>query len=59
MAKSLVLLKNNGVLPLRKSARIAVIGPLGDDQLAAELSPAFAAAAVAVLMLLLRRRPGH
>jgi beta-glucosidase len=28
--KSLVLLKNNGVLPLRPNARIAVIGPLGD-----------------------------
>src|SRR5690606_35030371 len=28
--KSLVLLKNNGVLPLRADARIAVIGPLGD-----------------------------
>ncbi|GGB27245.1 glucan 1,4-alpha-glucosidase [Sphingomonas metalli] len=28
--KSLVLLKNNGTLPLKSSARIAVIGPLGD-----------------------------
>ncbi|WP_277967732.1 glycoside hydrolase family 3 C-terminal domain-containing protein [Sphingomonas echinoides] len=28
--KSLVLLKNDGVLPLRRGARIAVIGPLGD-----------------------------
>ena len=28
--KSLVLLKNNGVLPLKTNARIAVIGPLGD-----------------------------
>ncbi|MGY2734492.1 glycoside hydrolase family 3 C-terminal domain-containing protein [Sphingomonas sp. UYP23] len=28
--KSLVLLKNDGVLPLRAGARIAVIGPLGD-----------------------------
>jgi len=28
--KSLVLLKNDGVLPLRADARIAVIGPLGD-----------------------------
>jgi beta-glucosidase len=28
--KSLVLLKNDGVLPLRSGARIAVIGPLGD-----------------------------
>ncbi len=28
--KSLVLLKNRGVLPLRRNARIAVIGPLGD-----------------------------
>ena len=28
--KSLVLLKNDGVLPLRDDARIAVIGPLGD-----------------------------
>ena len=28
--KSLVLLKNDGVLPLREDARIAVIGPLGD-----------------------------
>ncbi|WP_010218122.1 glycoside hydrolase family 3 C-terminal domain-containing protein [Sphingomonas sp. PAMC 26621] len=28
--KSLVLLKNDGVLPLRPGARIAVIGPLGD-----------------------------
>ena len=26
-----VLLKNNGVLPLRKDARIAVVGPLADD----------------------------
>ena len=29
-AKSLVLLKNNGVLPLREDVRIAVVGPLGD-----------------------------
>jgi len=28
--KSLVLLKNNGALPLRADVRIAVIGPLGD-----------------------------
>ena len=28
--ESLVLLKNDGVLPLRPAARIAVIGPLGD-----------------------------
>ena len=28
--KSLVLLKNDGILPLRPGARIAVIGPLGD-----------------------------
>ncbi len=28
--KSLVLLKNTGVLPLKSDARIAVIGPLGD-----------------------------
>ncbi len=28
--KSLVLLKNDGVLPLRPSLRIAVVGPLGD-----------------------------
>ena len=28
--KSLVLLKNNGVLPLRGAPKIAVIGPLGD-----------------------------
>nr|WP_243848112.1 glycoside hydrolase family 3 C-terminal domain-containing protein [Sphingomonas oligoaromativorans] len=28
--KSLVLLKNDGVLPLRPATRIAVIGPLGD-----------------------------
>ncbi|UAK23240.1 glycoside hydrolase family 3 C-terminal domain-containing protein [Sphingomonas nostoxanthinifaciens] len=28
--ESLVLLKNDGVLPLRSGARIAVIGPLGD-----------------------------
>ncbi|MGJ4801884.1 glycoside hydrolase family 3 C-terminal domain-containing protein [Luteimonas sp. SDU82] len=28
--KSLVLLKNDGVLPLREDLRIAVIGPLGD-----------------------------
>jgi beta-glucosidase len=28
--ESLVLLKNNGVLPLRAGTRIAVIGPLGD-----------------------------
>lgn len=28
--KSLVLLKNDGVLPLRPGARIAVLGPLGD-----------------------------
>ncbi|HQS95877.1 MAG: glycoside hydrolase family 3 [Novosphingobium sp. 16-62-11] len=28
--KSLVLLKNNGLLPLKPNARIAVIGPLGD-----------------------------
>ena len=28
--KSLVLLKNSGVLPLKSGARIAVIGPLGD-----------------------------
>ena len=27
----LVLLKNDGVLPLRKDARIAVVGPLADD----------------------------
>lgn len=26
-----VLLKNNGILPLRKNARIAVVGPLADD----------------------------
>lgn len=29
--KSLVLLKNNGVLPLRKGARIAVVGPNADS----------------------------
>ncbi len=29
--ESQVLLKNNGVLPLRKDARIAVIGPFADD----------------------------
>lgn len=29
-AESLVLLKNDGVLPLRASARIAVVGPLAD-----------------------------
>ncbi|WCM29760.1 glycoside hydrolase family 3 C-terminal domain-containing protein [Sphingomonas sp. QA11] len=28
--KSLVLLKNDGVLPLRRGVRVAVIGPLGD-----------------------------
>jgi beta-glucosidase len=28
--KSLVLLKNNGVLPLKSGLRVAVIGPLGD-----------------------------
>ena len=29
--KSLVLLKNDGTLPLNKAARVAVIGPNGDD----------------------------
>jgi beta-glucosidase len=29
-AESLVLLKNNGVLPLKPGVRVAVIGPLGD-----------------------------
>jgi len=28
--ESMVLLKNDGILPLRKSLRVAVIGPLGD-----------------------------
>src|SRR5690606_1154689 len=28
--KSLVLLKNDGILPLRADARVAVVGPLGD-----------------------------
>lgn len=30
--ESMVLLKNNGVLPLSKNARIAVVGPLADDK---------------------------
>lgn len=30
--KSMVLLKNDGVLPLRKTQKIALIGPLGDAQ---------------------------
>ena len=30
--ESMVLLKNNGVLPLRKDARVAVIGPIADDK---------------------------
>lgn len=30
-AKSLVLLKNNGVLPLREGTKVAVIGPHGDS----------------------------
>ena len=31
-AKSLVLLKNDGVLPLSRDHRIAVLGPLADDE---------------------------
>ena len=30
--KSMVLLKNNGVLPLKKDSRIALIGPFADNQ---------------------------
>jgi len=30
--ESQVLLKNNGILPLKKSARVAVIGPMSDDK---------------------------
>lgn len=40
-AESQVLLKNNGILPLRKDAKVAVIGPFADN--ASEMSGTWAA----------------
>jgi beta-glucosidase len=58
--KSLVLLKNNGVLPLAGTPRIAVIGPLGDATrvLRGNYSSPQSAPPVSVLEGLRRAMPG-
>ncbi|WP_298578378.1 glycoside hydrolase family 3 C-terminal domain-containing protein [uncultured Luteimonas sp.] len=58
--KSLVLLKNDGALPLRSDARIAVIGPLGDATrvLRGNYSSPQSAPPVSVLEGLRRAMPG-
>ena len=58
--ESLVLLKNNGVLPLRRGLRIAVVGPLGDATrvLRGNYSSPLSAAPVSVLEGLRRAAPG-
>ncbi|WP_235525928.1 glycoside hydrolase family 3 C-terminal domain-containing protein [Caulobacter sp. Root1472] len=58
--KSLVLLKNDGVLPLKADTRIAVIGPLGDATrvLRGNYSSALSAPPVSVLEGLRRAMPG-
>src|SRR5690606_21321591 len=58
--KSLVLLKNNGVLPLAGNPRIAVIGPLGDATrvLRGNYSSPQSAPPVSVLGGLRRAMPG-
>ncbi|MGY1520323.1 glycoside hydrolase family 3 C-terminal domain-containing protein [Luteimonas sp. A482] len=57
--KSLVLLKNDGVLPLRADTRVAVIGPLGDATrvLRGNYSSPQSAAPVSVLEGLRRAMP--
>lgn len=57
--KSLVLLKNDGVLPLKPGIRIAVIGPLGDATraLRGNYSSALSAAPISVLDGLRRAMP--
>lgn len=57
--KSLVLLKNDGLLPLKADARIAVIGPLGDATrvLRGNYSSALSAPPVSVLDGLRRALP--
>jgi len=58
--KSLVLLKNDGVLPLRPGVRIAVIGPLGDATrvLRGNYSAPLSAPPVSVLDGLRQAMPG-
>ncbi|WP_370584375.1 glycoside hydrolase family 3 C-terminal domain-containing protein [Novosphingobium sp. ES2-1] len=58
--KSLVLLKNTGVLPLKAGARVAVIGPLGDATrvLRGNYSSANSAPPVSVVEGLRRAMPG-
>ncbi|EJL36849.1 beta-glucosidase-like glycosyl hydrolase [Caulobacter sp. AP07] len=57
--KSLVLLKNDGVLPLKADTRIAVIGPLGDATrvLRGNYSSALSAPPISVLEGLRRAMP--
>ncbi|WP_044332732.1 glycoside hydrolase family 3 C-terminal domain-containing protein [Sphingomonas hengshuiensis] len=57
--KSLVLLKNDGILPLRPGLRIAVIGPLGDATrvLRGNYSSALSAPPISVLDGLRRAMP--
>lgn len=58
--ESLVLLKNDGTLPLRKSVRVAVIGPLGDATrvLRGNYSSANSAPPVSVVEGIRRAMPG-
>ena len=58
--KSLVLLKNDGVLPLKPGLRIAVIGPLGDATrvLRGNYSSALSAPPISVVDGLRRALPG-
>ena len=58
--KSLVLLKNDGVLPLRADARVAVVGPLGDATrvLRGNYSSPLSAPPVSVLDGLRQAMPG-
>lgn len=58
--KSLVLLKNTGVLPLKPGARVAVIGPLGDATrvLRGNYSSANSAPPISVVEGLRRAMPG-
>jgi beta-glucosidase len=58
--KSLVLLKNDGILPLRPGLRIAVIGPLGDATrvLRGNYSSSLSAPPISVVEGLRRAMPG-
>lgn len=58
--KSLVLLKNDGVLPLKPNARIAVVGPLGDATrvLRGNYSSGLSGLPISVLEGLRRALPG-